>query len=259
MPRNDKAVTPSVTQKLQELGYNVADWDDSQTRAKITDEIYNVLNTASKNGSSKHGYPDRIYVNKNKKLLILVEEKHNIKDHDHADIKIGAIAGIKWYLTRCINENLYSNLKDYFNDWKILGIAVSGDLGQEYKHKFSCFTLDSQKVMSLGQITNFLSEPQFLALFNSFDEEKAIACVSSSSKKINNLLRSVDSQKRPVLLSALMICLHNPVNETDSYSNDFPGYYKKYSPDTLITILLVDFMRDFCDMLVFLMLRRGLY
>ena len=26
MARKDKNVTPSVTQKLQELGYNVADW-----------------------------------------------------------------------------------------------------------------------------------------------------------------------------------------------------------------------------------------
>ena len=30
MPRKDKKVTPSVTQKLQSLNYNVADWDDTE-------------------------------------------------------------------------------------------------------------------------------------------------------------------------------------------------------------------------------------
>ena len=39
MARKDKIVTPSVTQKLQELGYNVSDWDDSQTESKLTSEI----------------------------------------------------------------------------------------------------------------------------------------------------------------------------------------------------------------------------
>ena len=43
MARKDKNVTPSVTQKLQELGYNVADWDDSQTESKLTDDIIKVL------------------------------------------------------------------------------------------------------------------------------------------------------------------------------------------------------------------------
>ncbi len=232
MPRKDQQITPSVTQKLQLLGYNVADWDDSQTKNKITDEIHGVLKTASKKVNNAPGYPDRIYVNKKKNLLILVEEKSNIKYHDHENVAVGAIAGIKWYLTRFLNENLTANLKGFFNDWKILGIAVSGDLSQEYQHRFNCFTLDNQKIITLEQVTNFLTETQFLALFNSFDEEKAITSISSSSKKINNLLRSVDSQKRPILLSALMICLHNPIDK--DYNNNFPEHYKKYSPDTLI-------------------------
>jgi len=48
MARKDKKITPSVTQKLQSLGYNVADWDDSQTEDKLTDEIKQVLNTCFK-------------------------------------------------------------------------------------------------------------------------------------------------------------------------------------------------------------------
>jgi len=238
VPRKDKNITPSVTQKLQDLGYNVADWDDSQSDAKLTEEIKLVLNKASKKENGNAGYPDRIYVNSFKKFLVLVEEKSSVKDHDNPNKEKGAINGVKWYLSRFFNSNLISQLKTFFDNWKILGIAVSGDLLSEYQHKFSCYTIDAkqEKIVSLAQVTNFMTEEQFLALFNFLNEENAIAKVSSSSKKINNLLRSVDSQKRPVLLSALMICLHKP--NSRNYINDFPDHYKTYQPDTIITNVL---------------------
>jgi len=237
MPRKDKNITPSVTQKLQSLGYNVADWDDSQSTSKLIAEIATVLSSASKKNNGKPGYPDRIYVNSHEKLLILVEEKSAIKDHDKEN---GAIEGVKWYLGRFLNTNLPKQLKGFFNKWKILGIAVSGDLLLDYQHKFNCYTIDAQteKIIPLYQVTNFMTEEQFLALFNFFDEEKAVAAVSSSSKKINNLLRSVDSQKRPVLLSALMICLHKVRQNSENYVNDFRDHYKTYQPATIITNVL---------------------
>lgn len=240
MARKDKKITPSVTQKLQSLGYNVADWDDSQTEDKLTDEIKQVLSTASKKENVKIGYPDRIFVNTHNKFFVLVEEKSSIKDHENPDKEKGAVSGIKWYLSRFFNKNLKNTLKNYFNDWKILGIAVSGDLSLEYQHKFNCYTIDTkqEKIVSLSQVTSFMTEEQFLALFNSLDEEEAVATVSSSSKKINNLLRSVDSQKRPVLLSALMICLHKVDENSENYINDFPDHYKTYQPTTIISRVL---------------------
>lgn len=240
MARKDKKITPSVTQKLQSLGYNVADWDDSQTEDKLTDEIKQVLNTASKKENGKIGYPDRIFVNTYNKFFVLVEEKSSIKDHENPDKEKGAVSGIRWYLSRFFNKNLKNTLKNYFNDWKILGIAVSGDLSLEYQHKFNCYTIDTkrEKIVSLNQVTSFMTEEQFLALFNSLDEEEAVATVSSSSKKINNLLRSVDSQKRPVLLSALMICLHKVDENSENYINDFPDHYKTYQPTTIISRVL---------------------
>jgi type I restriction-modification system DNA methylase subunit len=240
MPRKDKNITPSVTQKLQSLGYNVADWDDSQSESKLTAEVAAVLSSSSKKNNSKRGYPDRMYVNSHEKLLILVEEKPTVKDHDNTDVEKGAISGVKWYLSRFFNTNLSSKLKGLFDSWKILGIAVSGDLSLDYQHKFNCYTISSteEKIIALNQVTNFMTEEQFLALFNSLDEEKAVAVASSSSKKINNLLRSVDSQKRPVLLSALMICLHRVRQNSENYTNDFPDHYKTYQPTTIITNVL---------------------
>jgi type I restriction-modification system DNA methylase subunit len=218
MARKDKNITPSVTQKLQELGYNVADWDDSQTPSRLTPEILSVLGTLSKEQNGLQGYPDRIYCNKKKKLLVLVEEKPTMQEHDLEDIKTGAVAGVKWYLA--------GFAKSLFKSWKILGIAASGDMSKEYHYKFSCYLIDKDfEIKFVPKVTNFLTEEQFLALFNNLDEEKAIEEVSRVSKRINNLLRSVDSQKRPILLSALMISLYQP---KDTY-NSFPHTYSEMS------------------------------
>lgn len=232
MPRKDKNVTPSVTQKLQELNYNVADWDDSKSH--ITNEINVVLSTASKKMNNNVGWPDRIFCDESKKLLILVEEKPSMKEHNIDDIEKGAVAGIKWYLSRFLNKNLKNNqLVNYFKTWKIIGIAVSGDLSDDYKFLFNCYIIDNENnvISPVNQITNFVTEDEFLSVFNNLDEEKAISEVSSSSKKINKLLRTIDSQKRPILLSALMICLHS--------ENDFANLYSSYSSDTLADNIII--------------------
>ena len=225
MARKDKIVTPSVTKKLQSLGYSVADWDDSKTYSKLDEEIINALSKASKNQKGNEGYPDRIYFNKSEKLLILVEEKPRMLDHNIDDINKGAVAGIKWYLS-------FFNKKD-FENYKILGVAVSGDLDDSYGHGFSCFIIRNMKIEELKQVTNFLSEEDFLAIFNTFDEEEAIKTVSSASKTINNLLRNIDSQKRPILLSALMISLFKPKD----YTNTFIDNYKNMSGKDILTNL----------------------
>lgn len=232
MPRKDKNITPSVTQKLQQLGYSVADWDDSKT--KLTEEIKEVLSKASKSQKGNEGYPDRVYIDEKNKLLILVEEKPTMKEHLIDDIEKGAVAGIKWYLSKFQKEALakeHKNLVSKFSKWNVLGIAASGDFSKEYQYKFSCFVIDKKTndIKLLPQITNFVKHEDFLAIFNSLNEEEAINQISQSSKKINNLLRNIDSQKRPVLLSALMICLH----KTNENGNDFPDIYQNMNPETL--------------------------
>lgn len=243
MSRKDKNVTPSVTQKLQELGYNVADWDDSQTRNKLTSNVYDVLMKASKKKNDNPGYPDRIYINKKRNLMVMVEEKNDVRLHDKPDIEHGAIEGIKWYLSRFLNKNLSNKLIHAFDDWKIVGIAASGDFSSELANRFSAFYIDTQleEIVNVPQLQEFVTDNEYEAIFNNLDEEKAIDQVSSSSKKINNLLRSIDSQKRPVLLSALMISLYIPIDEEGNpklSNNDFPNLYKRYSTKTIIDNLL---------------------
>lgn len=243
MARKDKNVTPSVTQKLQDLGYNVADWDDSQTEGKLTPNIYKVLGTSSKQKNGNRGYPDRIYVNKQRKLMVIVEEKSDVRFHEREEIEEGAISGVKWYLSRFLNKNLSDKFKDTFNSWKIVGIAASGDFTSEITNRFSAFYIDveEQKINDVPQLQGFVTDNDYEAIFNHLDEEKAIDQISKSSIKINNLLRSIDSQKRPILLSALMISLYIPRDEEGEpklENNDFPNLYKQYSTSTIINNLL---------------------
>lgn len=222
MPRKDKGITPKVTQKLQDLGYNVADWDDSQTSEKLTDSISKVLKNSSKSQNGKIGYPDRIYCNKNEQLLILVEEKSSVENHYSNNIKVGCIAGLKWYLS------LF--LSDEFKSWKILGIAVSGNIDDKYNHEFDCFIIENKQIHHLKNVKNFLTEHEFISLFNNFDEEKAIENLTKVSKRINKLLRSVDSQKRPIILASLMISLY----KTKKYINNFSNIYNQLSSEQII-------------------------
>lgn len=243
MPNVDKYVTPSVTQKLQELGYNVADWDDSQT--KVPEEFKKVFSTSSKFKLGQKGYPDRVYVNKGKKLMVLVEEKPTVKSHFLEDKTKGAVSGIKWYLSRFLNKNLsefHNELVNYFNSWKMIGIAVSGNILSEYNNQFNAFFIDTRKqeLQSIPQLKNFVADDDYLAVFNNLNEEEAINQISAASKKINVMLRPIDSQKRPILLSALMIGLYIPKDKDGNYklgNNDFPEQYRNYSPETITSNL----------------------
>ncbi len=237
MPNTDINVTPSVDKKLQTLGYIVGDW--SPAKKNFCPDVEKVLSTASKHLTGKNGYPDRIYFNENAKLLILVEEKPTMKEHDIPEISKGGISGIKWYLSRFLNSELkktHKDLIDKFYNYKIIGIAASGNILQDYQHKFSCFLLNikEQRIQDVSSITNFVSEDEFLQLFDDANIDELIKKISQTTKDVNNLLRNVDSQKRPILLSALMICLHKKKGIT----NTFNEYYNTLDAKTLVNNIL---------------------
>lgn len=238
MPNKDLNVTPSVDKRLQDLGYQVSDW--SAAKKGFSSEIETVLSTSSKSKNNKNGYPDRIYFNKNEKLLILVEEKSNIKDHNLEDETKGAVSGIKWYLSRFLKKELnitHKELINTFDNYKIIGIAVSGNINETYGHLFNCFIIDNKKqhIKEIVRITNFVLEEDFLELFDNRDIDEITKNISQTTKEINNLLRNIDSQKRPVLLSALIICLH----KTKDNFNNFNEYYKRLDASSLISNILI--------------------
>ena len=69
MVRADKGISPSVDICLQNLGYQIADW--SSSRKDFIPELKLVLSTASKKQNGNEGIPDRIFIDKAKKLLII--------------------------------------------------------------------------------------------------------------------------------------------------------------------------------------------
>lgn len=196
--------------------------------------IQEILDKTSKKETGKHGYPDLIYVNENKKLLILIENKNQIKNHvsKNEDKPVDfAVDGIKHYLSFFTNGKLSKEketIKKYFKNWKIIGIAFSGDINDEYNHRLNTYIIEEDLIRDIGK-NEILDEEDYLAFFENIDLEKISNDISKSSSEINRLLRNLDSQKRPVLLSALMICLY----PKDSGA-DFKNSYSSWNTQTII-------------------------
>ncbi|MDD4877430.1 MAG: N-6 DNA methylase [Candidatus Nanoarchaeia archaeon] len=208
-------------------------WNTKKTTNKF---IQPVLDTSSKKKNGQRGEPDFVYVNEKRKILILIENKDDINQHKskNEDNPITySVDGIKHYLS-CFKkdylENFNITIKKYLNDWKIVGIAVSGNIEDEYNHLISTYTLQEDEVKDI-ETEEILNEEDYLSLFENINLEKITRDISLSSNKINNLLRSLDSQKRPILLSALMICLFEPKN----IQNDFKNNYSNWTANTIIT------------------------
>ena len=71
--------------------------------------IQEVLSKASKSGKNNRGEPDLIYLNEDKQLLILIENKDKIKDHiskNSTNPQNFAVDGIKHYLKFFLPKNI---------------------------------------------------------------------------------------------------------------------------------------------------------
>lgn len=209
------------------------EWDVKKTANTF---IQKVLDVTSKEKTGKRGEPDLIYVNESKRLLILVENKDTINQHQSKEgnnTKDYAVDGIKHYLSFFTKEGLkqFSEpIQKYLSQWCVIGIAVSGNINDEYSHRISTFVIQGSdlKDIETGEI---LDESDYVSLFENIDMEKVVREISESSRRINSLLRSLDSQKRPVLLSGLMICLFT----RNEGKNDFKDNYIRWETKTIIT------------------------
>lgn len=207
-------------------------WHVKKTTNKYIQEC---LGISSKSGKGFRGEPDLIYVNEKKKLLILVENKPSIKFHvskTQLNPKAYAVDGIIHYLNHFTSnkiDTLKPSIKSYFINWSIIGIAFSGDINDEYNHLISTYIIAKDEIKNI-ETTEILDEEDYLAFFENIDLENISKNISKSSSEINRLLRALDSQKRPVLLSALMICLY----DRDHISNDFKNNYAGWTITNII-------------------------
>ena len=209
--------------------------------------IQEVLSRSSKSGLENRGEPDLIYLNEDKKLLILIENKYLIKDHRSRkgnQPKDYAVDGIKHYLSYFSKNNfqeLTVTTQKFLENYRIIGIAFSGDINEKNNHLCDTFIINNNKFEDI-KTAEFLNESDYIALFENLDLEQISSNISKSSSQINRILRNIDSQKRPILLSALMICLY----DKNQFSNDFKNSYLNLNikniirniPNTVNDILL---------------------
>lgn len=200
-----------------------------QVRKVANDNIQDVLSKSSKKGTDERGEPDLIYINDNQKLLILCENKASVKNHISKDVDKPAqfaVDGIKHYLSCFTKSKLAEknqlSVQRYLQGWKIVGIAFSGDIYDEYNHRIDTFIVKNDEVENMNE-KYILDEVDYIAYFENINLEKIANEISKSSKTINNLLRNLDSQKRPILLSALMICLY-PKDDNRDFKNSYQGW-----------------------------------
>lgn len=188
MPRKDKTDS-TVFRHLNSLEYT-NEWDaycDIQ-------EVNDILAHAAKNGSGNPGYPDAIYANVEKKLLILVEIKPLLSQHISENGKSNpekyAVDGVLHYMSFFLKGNIErQNTITYFSNWKIIGVAVSGDIHDEYNYRISNFIISGDLIVEQKGVNDILNETDYLMLFDNIDEEQIVSNISVSSKKINNCLR----------------------------------------------------------------------
>lgn len=81
-----------IARKLDSLEYDY-EWEDYCD----VEEINAVLSNSSKNGLGNIGKPDHIYINENKKLLILIEDKTQITNHSSYTKR-------KSYIDNCVSK-----------------------------------------------------------------------------------------------------------------------------------------------------------
>ncbi len=235
----------------------------------ISIEIASVLKKASKGHNKKfgnEGIPDGCYENTHEKLLILMEVKPTIQEHtsncfeeqeiekkverivttprENKEDLLGilddvknyqpskfAVDGIKWYMSffkpSALNR-LGDNYWNILRNWSIIGIAVSGDPDKPVDFCVDTFMIKDGKIQDL-EIHDILNEEDYISIANDIDTKTIIETVSNSSETINNLLVAVDSQRRPIILSALLIALFKPENlEDNSFINDYNGWSPKH-------------------------------
>ena len=221
MPRNDKTFL-NLIRYLDNKEFTYT-WEEENKNKYIN----SLLQHASKKNNGKDGHPDLIYINEEKKILILLELKTSISQHEIAK------SDIKHYL-KFFNKFLYpkdniynftssfiQNSLTFFENFNILALAVSGNICSEI-NKVDTYLIKDNDIIDLN-ISSIKNEQEYEYLIRNIDKEEAIKKITQASTRINNLLYDIKEDKRPTLLSILLISLF----PSSKVRNDFIDDYVK--------------------------------
>jgi len=142
------------------------EWEPKKLNKNKNKYIQSILDKSSKRSTGNRGEPDLIYCNDGKKILILLENKDSIKEHTSVDGKSDpikyAVDGVQHYLSFFLEENLPAS-EQHIKDWKIVGIAFSGDINDEYNKRMDTFFIKDNKIEN-ADISEFLDEEDYISL-----------------------------------------------------------------------------------------------
>lgn len=184
---------------------------------KSSNSIVNtLLSTASKGNTGFQGYPEYIVLDEQYGILIVIEDKRDIRFHkyDAIDEKVNeyAVNGVLWYA---------SKLKENFD---VIAIAVSGSSSENlmidtYAWKKNAETFNNINQHSIKDITfyrDLLKKDE--KTINSVNELKEL---NDHAKDLNEFLRNymgIMEHKRLYVLGSILFALEDPVFKM-SYSS----------------------------------------
>lgn len=206
-----------LKQKLSQKN-NLISSPNKKDLKSLSPDLINLFDNLSKKNTNKIGFPDFLYYNKDSNLLIVGESKENIIDHGDADyplnphfIKTTAVGGIKHYLEKLKEDQTVQNL-----NFKVVGLALSGDPEAELNHKVSTFIIeknfDKKLNVSTKQPEFLLDESEYKKLFDNFDKSNALTKLKEVATSVNEYMRDIHSTERPILISGIIISLFENIN-----------------------------------------------
>ena len=200
MPRKDKNDS-LVYRYLLTLEYEKT-WDNYTTIPQINE----VLSKASKRNTGNEGYPDALYVNSEKRLLILAEIKPSIAQFvspiGKEDAEKYAVDGVKHYLSFFLKDALQKNsLKEFFEQWKIVGLAISGDPTDDYNHRIGTFLVNHDRIEDQKAVVDILCEADYIIFL--YCEDYFLAKEISSIVDMSQLKEVAETT--PVIVSSTPI------------------------------------------------------
>jgi type I restriction enzyme M protein len=202
-----------IRNKLKELGYYADEQIFVEEQQSDSSIISKLLSKATKSGSGKDkGYPEYIVRKKNSDVVILVECKSSVKDHESVNKNNPAKYAIDGVL------HYASFLKDGFN---VIAIAHSGEI--KGSDRLSIFQWNkNEKRYFPKKFSDISTYEDYYSLFHSSDnEELSEEELLAYAKKLHDEMRDeakLKEAEKPLLVGALLLALDN-----GDFTQEFPS------------------------------------
>lgn len=215
MSRLEKTTDLIVFNILRSLNYVDGNFDSIDHNINVwakkssNPEIDSILSTSSKKRTNQKGYPEYIIYDDQESILIVIENKKDVKKHIFNDIdsKVDeyAVNGALWYAEK---------LKVKFD---VIAIGISGNSIEELKIDTYAWkkNADSFSNLNLHEVKNINSYRDILKKVTVLEHsEDGLLELNNEAQDINNFLRDylgVIEHERLYVLGSILFALEDPI------------------------------------------------